>query len=94
MEVTMIIFFALQLPDEYYSLNALHMTCIWQKHMWYAINFDADENKFTMNRQIIKRFNRWIHRVDNHYPIDSNKISFTWLQGAVLSAVHFPIPKN
>jgi phospholipase/carboxylesterase len=43
--------FANELPDAYYVISAKHMTSNCGSYAWYAINFDADQNKFSDNEQ-------------------------------------------
>ena len=58
-------------------------------HAWYAIHFDADENKFSDNEQakesvaIIASF---IDEIVKKYPIDANNVTLIgFSQGAILS---------
>jgi len=40
--------FATELPDEYYVISArAPYDMMYGSYAWYAINFDADENKFS-----------------------------------------------
>jgi phospholipase/carboxylesterase len=58
-------------------------------YAWYAINFDADENKFSDNEQArISRdlIARFIDELIKNYPIDSKSISLIgFSQGTILS---------
>jgi phospholipase/carboxylesterase len=82
--------FAAELPDEYYIVSARAPYDLqYGSYAWYAINFDADENKFSDNEQakssrdLIAGF---LDELTINYPIDSNKISLLgFSQGAVLS---------
>jgi phospholipase/carboxylesterase len=82
--------FATELADEYYIISARAPYDLqYGSYAWYAINFDADENKFSDNEQarssrdLIARF---IDELTTNYPIDSAKISLLgFSQGAVLS---------
>jgi phospholipase/carboxylesterase len=82
--------FAAELPDEYYIISARAPYDLqYGSYAWYAINFDADENKFSDNEQA--RSSRdliagFIGELTSNYPIDSAKISLLgFSQGAVLS---------
>jgi phospholipase/carboxylesterase len=82
--------FATELPDEYYIISARAPYDLqYGSYAWYAINFDADENKFSDNEQarssrdLIAKF---IDELTRNYPIDSAKTSLLgFSQGAVLS---------
>jgi len=82
--------FATELPDEYYIISARAPYDLqYGSYAWYAINFDADENKFSDNEQakssrdLIAGF---IDELTTNYPIDSDKIALLgFSQGAVLS---------
>jgi phospholipase/carboxylesterase len=82
--------FATELPDEYYIISARAPYDLqYGSYAWYAINFDADENKFSDNEQarssrdLIAKF---IDELTRNYPIDSDKTSLLgFSQGAVLS---------
>jgi phospholipase/carboxylesterase len=43
--------FANELPDEYYVIAASTYDLQYGSYAWYAINFDADQNKFSDNEQ-------------------------------------------
>lgn len=82
--------FATELPDEYYvvSARAPHNLQPYG-HAWYAINFDADENKFSDNdqaresRDLIARF---INELISDLPIDFKDITLIgFSQGTILS---------
>ncbi|MFQ3174889.1 MAG: phospholipase/carboxylesterase [Flavobacterium sp.] len=82
--------FATELPDEYYIISARAPYDLqYGSYAWYAINFDADENKFSDNEQarssrsLIAEF---IDELTTNYPIDPDKITLLgFSQGAVLS---------
>ena len=82
--------FAEELPDHYYVISARAPYDLqYGSYAWYAINFDADENKFSdldqarNSRDLIVRF---IAELIAHYPIDPNKISLIgFSQGSILS---------
>ena len=85
--------FATELPDEYYVISArAPYDMIYGSYAWYAINFDADENKFSdldqarSSRDLIVDF---IDECISKYPIDSdNVILIGFSQGAILSSCH------
>jgi phospholipase/carboxylesterase len=92
--------FASELPDEYYVISArapFDMT--YGSYAWYAINFDADENKFSdlnqarSSRDLIANF---IDELIANYPIDANNITLIgFSQGAILSyAVALSYPEK
>ncbi|SHG16361.1 phospholipase/carboxylesterase [Flavobacterium fluvii] len=82
--------FATELPDEYYIVSARAPYDIqYGSYAWYAINFDADQNKFSDNdqarssRDAIAQF---IDELAANYPIDSQKVTLIgFSQGAILS---------
>jgi phospholipase/carboxylesterase len=92
--------FAAELPDNYYvvSVRAPH-DMQYGSFAWYAINFDADENKFsdydqaTSSRNLISTF---IDELVANFPIDANNITLIgFSQGAILSyAVALSNPKK
>lgn len=82
--------FASELPEEYYviSVQAPH-DLMYGSYAWYAINFDADENKFSdlnqarESRDLIVDF---IDELVSKYSIDKEKITLIgFSQGAILS---------
>ena len=92
--------FATELPEEYFIISArapydMH----YGSYAWYAINFDADENKFSdleqakVSRDLIAIF---IDELIEAYPIDANHISLIgFSQGAILSyAVALSYPEK
>ncbi|MBA4277466.1 alpha/beta fold hydrolase [Flavobacterium sp.] len=82
--------FASELPDEYYIVSARAPYDIqYGSYAWYAINFDADQNKFSDNdqarssRDLIAQF---IEELTANYRIDSENITLIgFSQGAILS---------
>ncbi|MCF6128813.1 dienelactone hydrolase family protein [Flavobacterium sp. AS60] len=92
--------FATELPDEYYVISArAPYDMMYGSYAWYAINFDADENKFSdigqaqQSRDIIANF---IDELVANYSIDSNKVTLIgFSQGSILSyAVALSYPKK
>ncbi|WP_284652009.1 alpha/beta hydrolase [Flavobacterium terrisoli] len=90
--------FASELPDEYYVISArAPFDMMYGSYAWYAINFDADENKFSdigqarASRDIIANF---IDELIAEYPIDANNVTLIgFSQGCILSyavAVSYP----
>lgn len=92
--------FATELPDEYYIISArAPYDMQYGAFAWYAINFDADENKFSdheqakVSRDLIAGF---IDELIQNYPIDTDKVSLIgFSQGAILSyAVALSYPEK
>ncbi len=58
-------------------------------HAWYAIHFDADENKFSDNvqaKQSVDLIAGFIDEIVKQYPIDTNNVTLIgFSQGAILS---------
>jgi phospholipase/carboxylesterase len=90
--------FANELPEEYYVISArAPYDLMYGSYAWYAINFDADENKFSdigqaqSSRDLIANF---IDELIASYPIDANSVTLIgFSQGSILSyavAVSFP----
>ncbi len=90
--------FATELPDEYYVVSArAPFNMMHGSYAWYAINFDADENKFSdieqaqKSRDLITKF---INELIENYPIDANNVTLIgFSQGTILSyaiAVSYP----
>lgn len=81
--------FASELPEEYYVISArAPYDMMYGSYAWYAINFDADENKFSdlgharASRDIISNF---IDELVANYPIDANNVTVIgFSQGAIL----------
>lgn len=82
--------FANELPDEYFVISArAPYDMMYGSYAWYAINFDADENKFSdigqaqKSRDIIANF---IDELVLNYAIDKENITLVgFSQGAILS---------
>ncbi len=90
--------FASELPDTYYIVSVRAPFDIgYGSYAWYAINFDADENKFSdipqaqKSRDLIANF---IDELLSKYSIDTNKVTLVgFSQGCILSyavAVSYP----
>ena len=82
--------FAAELPDEYYVISVqAPYDLMYGSYAWYAINFDADENKFSdlnqarQSRDLIVDF---IDELVSIYAIDKEKVMLIgFSQGAILS---------
>ena len=82
--------FASELPDEYYIISARAPYDLqYGSYAWYAINFDADQNKFSdfeqakVSRDLIATF---IDELIKTYPIDVKNITLVgFSQGSILS---------
>ena len=82
--------FASELPEEYYVISArAPYDMMYGSYAWYAINFDADENKFSdldqarSSRDLIAHF---IDELIANYPIDANNVTLIgFSQGCILS---------
>jgi len=92
--------FAAQLPDEYLIISVrAPYTLPGYGFAWYAIDFDADMNKFTddvqavQSRDLIANF---INEVIENYPVDKDNITLIgFSQGAILSyAVALTYPEK
>lgn len=92
--------FATELPEEYFIISArAPYDMQYGSYAWYAINFDADENKFSdheqakVSRDLIAGF---IDELIETYPIDANQVSLIgFSQGAILSyAVALSYPEK
>lgn len=90
--------FASELPDEYYVISARAPYDLqFGSYAWYAINFDADQNKFSdhnqavLSRDLVVKF---IQELKAKFPIDSSNITLIgFSQGSILSysiALSFP----
>jgi phospholipase/carboxylesterase len=92
--------FAPEIPDEYYIISARAPYDLqYGSYAWYAINFDADQNKFSDNDQArISRdkISDFIDEMIGKYPIDSNDVTlFGFSQGSILSyAVALSYPEK
>ncbi|AWG23372.1 phospholipase [Flavobacterium faecale] len=82
--------FASELPDEYYIISArAPYDMQYGSYAWYAINFDADENKFSdldqarESRDLIANF---VEELIANFPIDKDNVTLLgFSQGAILS---------
>ncbi|MCV9926973.1 alpha/beta hydrolase-fold protein [Flavobacterium sp. LS1R49] len=82
--------FASELPDHYYIISARAPYDLqYGSYAWYAINFDANQNKFSDNEQaktsrdLIAKF---IDELAANYPIDANNVTLIgFSQGSILS---------
>ena len=82
--------FAAELPEEYYVISArAPYNMMYGSYAWYAINFDADENKFSdldqarESRDLIVKF---IDELVATYPLDAEKATLIgFSQGCILS---------
>lgn len=92
--------FASELPDEYYVISArAPYDMMYGSYAWYAINFDADENKFSdidqaqQSRDLIANF---IDELVDKFPIDEKKVTLIgFSQGCILSyAVALSYPQK
>ena len=92
--------FATELPEEYFVISArAPFDMMHGSYAWYAINFDADENKFSdivqaqESRDIIAKF---IDELINTYPIDVDNVTLIgFSQGCILSyAVALSYPEK
>ena len=82
--------FAAELPDEYYIVSArAPYNMQYGNYAWYAINFDADEKKFSDNDQaIISRdlIAKFIDELVANFPIDATNVTLIgFSQGTILS---------
>ncbi len=92
--------FASELPEEYYVISArAPFDMMYGSYAWYAINFDADENKFSdigqaqQSRDSIANF---IDELIANYSIDSTNVTLIgFSQGSILSyAVALSYPEK
>ncbi|MDI6047604.1 alpha/beta hydrolase [Flavobacterium yafengii] len=92
--------FATELPEEYYIISArAPYDMQYGSYAWYAINFDADQNKFSdheqakISRDLIAGF---IDELIANYPIDETQIALVgFSQGSILSyAVALSYPEK
>jgi len=82
--------FASELPEEYYVISArAPYDMMYGSYAWYAINFDADEKKFSdldqarSSRDLIANF---VDELVANYPIDANNVTLIgFSQGCILS---------
>lgn len=92
--------FASELPEEYFVVSArAPFDMSYGSYAWYAINFDADENKFSdieqaqTSRDIIANF---IDELLAEYPLDKDNVTLIgFSQGCILSyAVGLSYPEK
>lgn len=92
--------FVTELPEEYYIVSArAPYSMQYGAYAWYAINFDADENKFSdheqakVSRDLIAGF---IDELIQTYPINAEKVTLIgFSQGSILSyAVALSYPEK
>lgn len=92
--------FASELPDHYYVISVRAPYDLqYGSYAWYAIDFDADEKKFSdlnqarSSRDVIANF---IDELVTNYPIDTNNITLIgFSQGCILSyAVALSYPEK
>ncbi|WNM18092.1 alpha/beta hydrolase [Flavobacterium capsici] len=82
--------FASELPEEYYVISVrAPYDLMYNSYAWYAINFDADENKFSdipeaqNSRDLIAKF---IDEVIVNYAVDKDNVTLIgFSQGCILS---------
>lgn len=92
--------FASELPSEYYVISArAPYDMQYGSFAWYAINFDADENKFSDLNQAKESRDLVVNFIDElvvNYPIDASNITLIgFSQGSILSyAVGLSYPKK
>lgn len=92
--------FAGELPEEYYVISVRAPYDLqYGSYAWYAINFDADENKFSdhdqarASRDLITEF---VDELIEKYPIDAKNVTLIgFSQGTILSyAIALSYPKK
>lgn len=92
--------FASELPEEYYVISVrAPYDLMYGSYAWYAINFDADENKFSDLEQARKSRDLIANFIDEllaAYPIDAEKVTLIgFSQGSILSyAVALSYPQK
>lgn len=92
--------FAKELPEEYYIVSARGPYDLqYGSYAWYAINFDADQNKFSDNKQgIISRdlVATFINELISNFPIDLENVTLIgFSQGSILSySIALSYPKK
>ncbi|WP_445717272.1 alpha/beta hydrolase [Flavobacterium sp.] len=82
--------FAAELPQDHYVISVRAPYDLQPYgHAWYAIHFDADENKFSDNEQAkesVQIIASFIDEIIKQYPIDSKNVNLIgFSQGAILS---------
>jgi phospholipase/carboxylesterase len=92
--------FATELPDHYYIISArAPYNLMYGSYGWYAIDFDADENKFSdlvQARSSRDRIADFIDELVANYAIDANDVTLIgFSQGTILSyAVALSYPEK
>ncbi len=92
--------FASELPEEYYVISVrAPYDMMYGSYAWYAINFDADENKFSDHDQAIESRDliaKFIEELIENHPIDANNVTLIgFSQGCILSyAVALSYPEK
>jgi len=92
--------FASELPAEYYVISVrAPYDLMYGSYAWYAINFDADENKFSDLDQARSSRDLIANTIDEliaAYPIDAQKVTLIgFSQGTILSyAVALSYPQK
>jgi len=92
--------FASELPEEYYVISVrAPYDLMYGSYAWYAINFDADENKFSDHEQAKESRDLIANFIDElvaNYSIDANDITLIgFSQGCILSyAVALSYPEK
>lgn len=84
--------FAYELPDTYFVVSVrAPYDLSFGSYAWYAINFDADQNKFSDNEQGKKSRDliaKFISELSLNFPIDDANVTLIgFSQGAILSYV-------
>ena len=82
--------FAAELPDDSFIISVRAPYNLEPYgHAWYAIHFDADENKFSDNEQAkesVALIGSFIDEIVKQYPIDIKNVTLIgFSQGAILS---------
>jgi phospholipase/carboxylesterase len=92
--------FAPELPDDSYVISVRAPYDLQPYgHAWYAIHFDADENKFSDNEQAkesVTLIASFIDEIVKQYPIDTKNVTLVgFSQGAILSyGMAFTFPEK
>ena len=92
--------FASELPEEYYVVVARAPYDLqYGSYAWYAINFDADQNKFSDHVQAVKSRDliaNFIDEIIANYPVDTQNVTLLGIsQGTILSyAVALSYPEK
>ena len=92
--------FSPELPEEYYVVSVRAPYDLqYRSYAWYAINFDADENKFSDHEQAKKSRDliaNFIDELTDNYAIDAQDVTLIgFSQGTILSyAVALSYPEK